>query len=176
MRAHRVIATYYSRGTGDSMRKVLLVGFAIALSVSGQDSQQAQSGVPEGYLALLRSDVKTKKTEIIRENVKLSDSEAQKFWPIQRSYENDLSKLKDQRIEIIRDYAKNWDNLSDATAKDLGHRMMDFQKKRLDLHEKYFNRITKEINATVAAKYFQVENQLENLIDLEIASQIPLVK
>jgi hypothetical protein len=87
-----------------------------------------------------------------------------------------LAKLGDDRVNVIRDYAKSWDNMSDDTAKDLGTRMLDFQKKRVDLRKKYFERISKAITPTIAAKFFQVEIQLEDLIDLGIASAVPLVK
>jgi hypothetical protein len=139
-------------------------------------TQTDTNGLPEGYITLLRSDVKTKKVEIIRQNLTLTDEQSRKFWPLQQGYENELSKLADERVNVIRDYAKNWDNLADVEAKDLGNRMLDFQKKRVDLRKKYFDRISKEVTPTIAAKFFQMEIQLEDLIDLEIASSIPLVK
>jgi hypothetical protein len=139
-------------------------------------AQSDTNGIPEGYVALMRSDVQAKKTDIIRQNIKLTDDQAKTFWPIQRSYENELSKLGDERVNIIREYAKSWDNLSDPEAKDLGNRALEYQKKRVDLRKKYFDRMTKDISPTIAAKFFQVEVQLEDLIDLGIASSIPLVK
>lgn len=151
---------------------LVLAVAAFCFAVQAQDS----NGLPEGYIALARSNVKTQKTEIIRQNITLTEEQAKKFWPLQRSYEEDLSKLADQRLSVIRDYAKNWDSLSDSTAKDLGTRFLDYQKKRVDLRKKYFDRMSKEISATIAAKFFQVEIQLEELIDLKIASSIPLVK
>lgn len=139
-------------------------------------AQSDTSGLPEGYIALLRSDVQAKKTDIIRQNITLTQDQAKTFWPIQRSYETELSKLGDERVNVIREYAKNWDNLSDSLAKDLGDRALDYQEKRVDLRKKYFGRMAKEISPTIAAKFFQVEVQLEDLIDLGIASSIPLVK
>jgi hypothetical protein len=124
----------------------------------------------------MRSDVQAKKVDIIRQNLTLTEDQAKTFWPLQRSYDTDLSKLGDERVEVIREYAKNWDNLSDDTAKNLGTRMLDYQKKRVDLRKKYFDRISKEVTPTIAAKFFQIEIQLEDLIDLGIASSVPLVK
>jgi len=124
----------------------------------------------------MRSDVQAKKVDIIRQNITLTEDQAKTFWPLQRSYDEELSKLGDERVSVIRDYAKSWDNMSDATAKDLGSRMLDFQKKRVDLRKKYFDRISKAITPTIAAKFFQVEIQLEDIIDLGIASSVPLVK
>jgi hypothetical protein len=149
----------------------LLIGMlAACLSAAGQDK------LPESEIALLRANIQTKKTDILQQNLTLSDEQAKTFWPLQRSYENDLSKLGDQRLEVIREYAKNWDNLTDETAKALGKRLLDYQKKRVDLRSRYFDRMAKEISPTIAAKFFQVETQLEDIIDLEIASSVPLIK
>ena len=152
---------------------IFLLSFMILrIPVAAQET----NGLPEGYIALLRSDIQTKKTDIIRQNLTLTDDQAKKFWPLLRSYDNDLSQLGDDRLNVIRDYAKNWDNLSDSTAKDLGDRLLSYQKKRVDLRKKYFDRMSKEISPTIAAKFFQVEIQLEDLLDLAVASSVPLVK
>ncbi len=155
------------------MKHVLVLGIVAACGIGyGQSS----SGVPEGYVALMRSDVQTKKVDIIRQNLALTEEQGKQFWPLQRSYENDLAKLGDDRLHVIQDYAKDWDNLSDSTAKDLGTRLLDYQKKRVDLRKKYFDRVSKEVSPIVSAKFFQIEVQLENIIDLSIASSVPLIK
>jgi hypothetical protein len=146
-----------------------------ALCLAGW-AQESQNQFPESYVALLRSDIQAKKTDIVQQNLTLSDDQAKKFWPLQRNYESDLSKLGDQRVDVIRDYAKNWENLSDETAKSLGKRLLEYHKKRVDLRGKYFDRISKEISPTIAAKFLQNEMQIEDMIDLEIASSLPLIK
>jgi hypothetical protein len=154
-------------------RTTFLIGTMVCFSAAGQD---AQGRLPESEIALLRADIQTKKTDILQQNLTLSDEQAKTFWPLQRSYESDLSKLGDQRLEVIREYAKNWDNLANDTAKDLGRRLLDYQKKRVALRGRYFDRMSKGISPTVAAKFFQVEMQLEDMVDLEIASSLPLIK
>lgn len=145
----------------------------VCLCAAGQDTP---GKLPEAEIALLRADIQTKKTDILQQNLMLSDEQAKTFWPLQRNYENDLSKLGDQRLDVIRDYAKNWDNLKDETAKNLGRRLLEYQKRRVDLRSRYFDRMSKDISPTVAAKFFQLETQLEDIIDLEIASSVPLIK
>jgi hypothetical protein len=148
----------------------------IAMCTLSLCSWGQENHLPESYIALLRSDIQAKKTDIVRQNLTLSDDQAKKFWPLQRSFENDLSKLGDKRLGVIRDYVKNWDNLSDETANGLGKRLIDYHKKRVELHRNYFGRMSKEISPIIAAKFFQIETQMEDIIDLEIASSVPLVK
>lgn len=155
---------------------ILFCFLMFCTTAPAQTTSDTSNTIPEGYVALMRSDVQAKKVDIIRQNITLTEDQAKTFWPLQRSYDEELSKLGDERVSVIRDYAKSWDNMSDATAKDLGNRMLDFQKKRVDLRKKYFDRMSKAITPTIAAKFFQVEIQLEDLIDLGIASSVPLVK
>jgi hypothetical protein len=82
----------------------------------------------------------------------------------------------DRRVDIVLDYTENWDNLSDETAKNLGKRLIAYHKKRIDLRDKYFDRMSQEISPIVAAKFFQIETQLEDMVDLAISSSLPLVK
>jgi len=151
----------------------LLATCTLSLCGWGQDLQRQ---LPESYIALLRSEIQVRKTDIVQQNITLSEDQAKKFWPMQRSYENDLSKLGDLRLDIIRDYAKNWDNLSDETARNLGKRLLDYDKKRVGLRSKYFDRISKEVSPMIASKFLQIDLQLEDIIDLEIASSVPLIK
>jgi len=154
---------------------IFIAGFASCLCLWGQQENE-KTVVPESYIALLRSDLQNEKTTILTDNLKLSEDEATKFWPLQRSFENDLSKLGDERINVIREYAKTWPNLSDDLAKSLGKRLLEYHKKRVELSQKYFDRISKEVSATAAAKFFQIEIQLEDLLDLAIGSSVPLIK
>ena len=160
---------------------VLISGFAFHCFAGVQQPQEEQSQegkavIPESYIALMRSNVQSKKTAILEQNLALSEDEAKNFWPLQRSFENDLSKLDDERIEVIREYAKTWEHLSDGTAKSLGKRLLDYRKKRVELAQKYFERMSKELSPTVAAKFFQIELQLEDLLDIEMSSSIPLIR
>ena len=128
------------------------------------------------YIELLRSDVKTQAREIITESMHFDEHDASAFWPIYRDYEFELGKLGDARIALIKEYAANYDSMTDKKAEELMNKVMKFQEDRLKLKKKYFKKIAKALSATTAAKFTQVDNELQLLIDLQIASQLPLVK
>lgn len=155
---------------------VLVSGLAFHCCAQEQPQNDQKVVIPESYIALIRSDLQTQKTALLRQNLTLSEDDAKKFWPLQRSYENDLEKLGDERLDVIREYAKNWHQLSNETAKSLGNRLLEYHKKRVELAQKYFQRVSKELSPTVAAKFFQIEIQLEDLIDIAIGSSVPLIK
>lgn len=127
------------------------------------------------YMEMLRSDLRSAKTQIHTEALKLSDAEGQKFWPIQREYETNLAKIGDQRIQLIKDYAAAYDSLSPAVAKQLVDRAFKLESSRLSLLKKYTDRVSKEVSPMVGARFAQVEALINSLIDLQIRANTPLV-
>jgi hypothetical protein len=130
----------------------------------------------DAYIELLRSDVKTKKVAIITEAMQFTNEEAKAFWPVYREYEFELTKIGDGRLELIKDYAQNYETMTDEKAKELVDRALKLEGKRTKLKKKYFKKFDKVLSSKTAAKFFQLENQINLLIDLQIASELPLIK
>jgi hypothetical protein len=147
-------------------------GIAILLAFLTASGTQAQ----EQYLELLRSDVRTERVAIITEAMQLSEEEAGVFWPIYRNYEFESSQLGDRRIQLIKDYAEFYENMTDDVAKDLVQRALKIEEDRTKLRKKFFDQFRRELPATIVARFFQIDNQLNLLIDLQIAAELPLVK
>jgi hypothetical protein len=128
------------------------------------------------YVELLRSDVKTKKTAILVEIMQLTDEQADKFWPIYREYDFELQKLNDQKLAGIQEYAKNYDKMTDEKADELANLALDLESKRNDLKRKYYEKVSEQLGGIIAARFLQVENQMLMVIDLQIASSLPIVQ
>src|SRR5262245_60252266 len=79
------------------------------------------------YASLLRSDIRSQKAALIAEVMQFSEGDDAKFWPIYREYEKDLSKLNDERIALIGEYAANYEKLTDEIADRLALRALDLE-------------------------------------------------
>jgi len=135
----------------------------------------ARAQQDDAYLELLRSDVKTQRVAILTEVMQFSDSASQVFWPIYRQFELESSKLGDDRIALIKDYAANYDALTPEMARDLAARFFRNKEDALKLKKKYFKKVEKALGPVTAAKFIQVENQIDLLIDIQIAQGLPLI-
>jgi hypothetical protein len=51
-----------------------------------------------------------------------------------------------------------------------------FSAKRTELKKAYFARFQEAVPATKAARFFQIENQLNMVLELRIAASLPLIK
>jgi hypothetical protein len=128
------------------------------------------------YIELLRSDVRSQATAIVQEIMQLSESDGDKFWPIYREYELELSKQGDKRFELIKQYADKYESMTDESADKIVQVMFELEQARTELKKRYYERIKTALSAITAARFVQVNNQILMLIDLQIASSLPVVK
>jgi predicted ribosome quality control (RQC) complex YloA/Tae2 family protein len=128
------------------------------------------------YIELMRSNVRDEKAEIMGAVMQLSIDDAAKFWPIYSEYDAELSKLNNLRVANIEDYARNYSQMTDEKADELIQRSLDYQKQRGELLAKYYQIMKQSLGAVTAARFLQVEHQLLLIIDLQIASSLPIVQ
>lgn len=162
----------------------LLMCIGVALGSSGLISAQGQQPSPaetkeanlKAYVDLLRSDLKKDKVTILTEMMGLLPDEAAKFWPIYNNYDKELSKLGDERIAFIRMYSENYGSLADQKVAQIVNGMLDVEGRRNQLKKTYFQKVSQGVSPKVAARFIQIESQIERLVDLQIASSLPIVE
>jgi hypothetical protein len=174
-------------------KKVLWLSFLMIVlfvpAAHGQDNAQAvksdqqataspttdtqQKNIQE-YIELLRTNVRQDKAEIMGAVMQLSAGDAAKFWPIYSEYDVELTKVNDQRVANIQEYARNYNQMTDQKADELVQKAINFRKARNELLAKYYERVKQSLGAVTAARFLQVEDQMLLIIDLQIASSLPL--
>jgi hypothetical protein len=126
------------------------------------------------YITLLRKDVRSQKFAVVNAVMQLDLDQAAKFWPIYRDYDAELAKVNDLRVANIKEYARTYNELTDAKADELIQNAMAYQKQRTELLAKYYDRVKQSLGAVTAARFVQVEHQLLLIIDLQIDSSLPV--
>jgi hypothetical protein len=138
----------------------------------GAVAQTQDSGV-DSYIESVRADLHADKVAIITKAMNFNDKDSAAFWPIYKKYSYDLSKLDDQRIQLIKEYAQEFNTLTDAQAKDMADRTFKYQSARVDLRKKYFKEFSKVLPTVTVVKFYQLENRLDLLVNLQLASDLP---
>jgi hypothetical protein len=158
---------------------LILAGTLMPMSAVAQvlkSKSDAQDQNLRADIELLRSDVRADKAKIMAAMMQLDDKDAAVFWPIYREYESELAKLYDEKVTGIMDYADHYLEMTDAKADDLATRALQWEDQRTDLKKKYYERFKKALSPILAARFLQVENQLLMLVDLRVASSLPIVE
>lgn len=170
------------------MKKVVMFAALIALSVgagSGLASAQAtQAPVPakqapagiDQAIEQVRKDARTDVNALIGASMGFTSDEAAKFWPLYKDYEAKRKTLNDERFAIIKDYAANYDAMSDAKAAELVQRSLALEDKLGAAKRDFLAQLQKALPARTVARFYQVNNRIDTLVNLMIAQEVPLVQ
>src|SRR5262249_5376234 len=113
------------------------------------------------YIELLRTDVKKSKSQIMVEVMQLDADQATKFWPIYKDLEGEYSKLGDRVSAIVKNYVDHYNRLTDVVADQIASEVLNIEQQRNGLKKKYYERVKEALGGITAARFLQVENQLE---------------
>ncbi len=147
-----------------------------SLHAQQQKEQANREANIDAYVDLLRADVKAQKTQLIGAVMEFTPEEAATFWPIYKAYDAQLTKLGDQKLAAIREYAEHYGSITDQKADELVKKFLDVKSQRDTLLRKCYEQVRIKMGGKAAARFIQVENQLLLLLDLQIASQLPAVE
>jgi len=138
-------------------------------------AQQDQS-VSEQDIQLLRKNLRSQRKQVIAANMRLTDAEAEKFWPLYDQYVSDLVKTNSTKYELIKEYVQSQGNLSDAQADSAVKQWIGVDQAVAELRLKYVPAFRKVLSAKNTALFYQLDRRVQLMIDLQLASALPLVE
>jgi hypothetical protein len=163
--------------------------FAIALSIAttGLSAQQpspstgsgmnaTEEKVNDANIQLMRQDIRSQRKKVVAANMPLTDDEATKFWPVYDRYIGETIKVNDARFAIINEYAKNYETGTEEQADSFIKRWLALDQDNTQLRLKYIPEFEKVISRKKTAMFFQIDRRVSMMIELQLASNIPLVK
>ena len=141
-------------------------------AVSPQDFQ-----VPSDQeIDLLRKDLRSKKKQLIAANMKLNDAEAEKFWPVYDQYTADLVQTNNTKYDLIKTYLQTYTTMTDAEADSFMKRWTELDQSVIQLRQSYVPKFRKVLSARNTLLFFQLDRRVGLMIDLQLASQLPLIE
>jgi Spy/CpxP family protein refolding chaperone len=164
---------------------ILIVASAMMLSSVSMFGQAAQTApgasaqpnsASDKDIEMLREDIRAQRKEITAQNMNLTADEATKFWPIFDQYRKEAVKPNDDRWALIKEYAANYGTMTDAQANDFMKRANAVDEQLLALRMKYVPVFEKVISAKKTGLWFQIDRRIDLLLNLQLASVIPMTK
>lgn len=107
-------------------------------------------------------------------NLDLTDSEAEKFWPIYDQYTAELSRIKGTKVALIKEYARNYGSMTSEQAEAYIKDWAAVDESVNHLRVKYLPIFRRVLSGKTTAIFFQIEWRVSLMSDLQLASQLPL--
>lgn len=130
----------------------------------------------EPYFAEARAVMAKDRKVLIREALGLTPAEDEVFWTPYRKYTEAMDEVNDLRVKVITDYVANADDFTDDVAKDILKNWFKYEKERAKVKEKFSSDFKKVIPAAKVARFYQIDNKLDAIINFALAMQIPLIE
>ena len=131
---------------------------------------------PADTMQIVREKIQADKKLLVATNMDLTEKEAQAFWPVYESYQKDLGLVNGRMLVLIQDFAKDYEAMTDETAKKLLGEYLAIEGDRVKLRQSYLPRLRRALPEKKVARYLQIENKVEAIIRYELAGKIPLIK
>src|SRR5262245_51237078 len=150
---------------------IMLITLGFAMPGFAQDK-------PPNNLETIHEKLNADKKMIVTKYMEMTDSEAQKFWPVYEDYQKDLQKLNERLASLLRSYAAEYrsNSLSDEKAKKLLDEWIALDKDEASHRKVYAGKVLKVLPAKKAARYLQIENEYRTLLKYDLAATVPLVQ
>jgi hypothetical protein len=133
---------------------------------------------PADDMQILRDKLRADKKLLVAANMELTESEAQRFWPLYDQYQQDLQKLNQRIANVLESYAADFrgKSLTDTKAKQLIAETVAIEQAEAQLKSTYAPQLSKVLPVKKVARYLQIENKIRAIVKYDIASGLPLVQ
>ena len=123
-----------------------------------------------------REQARTDRKALIEKSMKLTDTEAQAFWPVYDEYTRDLAKINDYTVNLITEFADNYKDLRDSEAVRMTEDSLRIEQAKTELRQHYAQRFAAAIPGKKVARFFQLERRLDAVVILNVTQAISLVE
>jgi hypothetical protein len=127
-------------------------------------------------IEMIRDVVQLERKDIVTEELALTGEESTEFWPIYDAYVAERDVVNDRLVKLVTDYAANYLNMSDEMARALIDDYFDVEAARLKVRRKYVRELDDVLPPKKLARFVQIENKLDTIVQVDLASEIPLLR
>ena len=164
---------------------LMISSFMFPRNASAQDSSphitakpvaDNSQSVTDEDIQMLRKDIRAQRKQIIATNMNLTEAESEKFWPVYEQYISDLVKLNGTKYDLIKQYIQTHGALSDTEAENAVNQWVSVDENVAELRKKYISTFRKVLSPKSTAQFYQLDRRVQLMIDLQLASSIPMVE
>jgi hypothetical protein len=157
------------------MKKVIPAIALVAFALAGARPASCQDPADED-IKLFRKDLRSMRKQIIAANMNLGDKEAEQFWPVFERYTQELVAKQDEKYALLKQYAQDYLTMTDADAERYIRGRASVDQAILQVRLKYFPVFRKVLSGKSTALFFQLDWRLGLIMDLQLASQTPVIE
>ncbi len=152
------------------MKKYLLIALAVFMA----SFAYSQSNKEE--VDLVQAAFGMDKKAVVADFVKPSPAQKDAFWKIYDDYETQRKALGKQRIDLLEQYASQYQTMTSEQADAWTKKVIALQQKTDALVVTYYGKVKAVTDGVVATQFYQIENFILTAIRAEILDAVPFLE
>jgi len=152
------------------MKKYLLIAAAVFMA----SFAYTQSNKEE--VDLVQAAFGMDKKSVVADFVKPAVTQKDAFWKLYDEYETQRKELGKQRIDLLEQYASQYQTMTSEQADAWTKKVIALQQKTDALIATYYEKVKKVTDGVVATQFYQIENFILTAIRAEILDAVPFLE
>lgn len=153
------------------MKQMLLLMVIIFIAAFGTAAETDDSSIK-----LARSAVEAERREMVAANLDLADTHREIFWPLYLEYRAAINTINDDKVRFYQRFFSSYETLSDDEAIALLDGHLEIKRRYLDVQKKFSQKMQAALPGRIVARFFQIENKMDIIVDYEMTGEFPLIK
>jgi len=132
--------------------------------------------LPSNELELLVLNKAIQKKTVVLANMHLNGETKEKFSKLYDEYQSKLMKHRISELKLIQDYAVKFNDMTDENANKVITEWITVEEAELVLKKDYVAKFKKVMPSADVIRYFQIENRLQLMSEVQKSNLIPLAQ
>jgi hypothetical protein len=130
----------------------------------------------QDLIDMIKRDINAERRTIVAEALTIPLESETEFWHMYNEMEQEFDLIADKRAKNIKKFADNYENVTEEVADELAKTHFEMESGRLKINKAYYKKAAKLISKKEAARFIQLLGQIQLLIDIQIAAEVPLIE
>jgi hypothetical protein len=160
-----------------TIRLVLVLSLILGASAAALRADEPSGGeATEASLDALLSAVRSNRKALVAVNLRLTDGEAAKFWPLYDRYQKEITTTGDRLVGVIQEYTAAFPDFSNDKAMKLVEDYLAIEADRVRVRRAYVPEFAAVLPGRKVARLYQIENKMDAVIRYDLAATIPVME
>jgi hypothetical protein len=130
----------------------------------------------DSSIRLTRSAVQAERQALISANLDLTEEQRAVFWPLYADYRKAIDEIADDKVEFFERFFASYETLTDEEALALLDESFKLKARYLEVQRTHAAKMREALPGKTVARFFQIENKMDVIIDYEMSGEFPLIK
>jgi hypothetical protein len=126
-------------------------------------------------LEVARKEIQAQTIEIVGTAMNLDPAVESAFWAIYKDYEVERTRLGDVKVALLNQFMAIAEDMTDEQAQMVAQHHFAMQRDIIALSEKYYGIMAEELSPVLAARFVQVMNQIDTVIDANLSREMAII-